>query len=408
MATFSPLRAPAEPTTPPPPAGRPPAPAPPGSPNAPRSWHRFWWVPAAVLLVGLLAGAFFFVLSARASISADGAGLARIGLPLGGGRIVSVSVVGGREHKLVAARVVDGDLLVAKRPVAADEPLQIRVVIRRPGWISWADSKPQTLTLSYVTPAASSLTHYLTVAKGAGVRLRFKAPIEAYEVGSSPTRLTRHVLRSPTDSVPLPRTGAAGTVYVAAQIHRWERSPSAQISYFPAGRSASALADPAPGTSIKPATPIRITFSRPVDRGTGPPHADPDPCHQRQLEAGLQPHRPVHADRVRLRPQRARPSRAAQRRAPRRRPVDNRQFRQLDDSQRLRDPRPAAAGRARLPAARVQIPGQGRPTHTDRAGGRGRRSTGRQVRMALLGRAASSSRHSGSPAATEWSPRARS
>ena len=113
------------------------------------------------------------------------------------------------------------------------------------------------------------MTHYLTVAKGAGVRLRFKAPIEAYEVGSSPTRLTRHVLRSPTDSVPLPRTGAAGTVYVAAQIHRWERSPSAQISYFPAGRSASALADPAPGTSIKPATPIRITFSRPVDRVLG-------------------------------------------------------------------------------------------------------------------------------------------
>jgi L,D-transpeptidase catalytic domain len=225
-----------------------------------------------VVLVVVMAvvGALALVLvSAKASIERDGAGLARIGMPLGGGKIVSISVIGGRERKLVPVKVTGGDLIVAKRPVAADERLSIRVVIRRPGWISWLDGKHQTLTLSYVTPAASAMSHYLTVARGSRLRLRFRAPIEAYEVGTDPAKLTRHVLRAPASSIDLPQSGPAGTLYLAAQIHRWESSPSAQISYFPAGGSATAIAQPAPGTAITPATPIRISFSKPVSKVLG-------------------------------------------------------------------------------------------------------------------------------------------
>jgi L,D-transpeptidase catalytic domain len=178
-------------------------------------------------------------------------------------------VIGGRGRKVLPVRVTDGLLIIAKRPVPANEHLRIRVVIRRPGWISWLDGKHQTLTLSYVTPTASARTHYLTVGKGSRLRLRFKAPIEAYKVGTEPARLTRHVLRSPASSVPLPQSGPAGSLYVAAQIHRWEKSSTAQISYFPAGGSASAVAEPAPGTPITPATPIRISFSKPVAKVLG-------------------------------------------------------------------------------------------------------------------------------------------
>jgi hypothetical protein len=226
---------------------------------------------AAVVLAALaVAGALAVVLvSAKASIERTDAGLARIGMPLGGARIVSVSVIGGRERKLIPVRVTDGMLIIAKRSVPANEQLRIRVVIRRPGWISWLSGKHQTLTLSYVTPTASATTHYLTTGQSSGLRLRFKAPIEAYEVGTEPAKLTRHVLRSPESSVPLPRSGPAGSLYVAAQIHPWEKSPTAQISYFPAGGSASAVAEPAPGTPITPATPIRISFSKPVAKVLG-------------------------------------------------------------------------------------------------------------------------------------------
>jgi hypothetical protein len=207
--------------------------------------------------------------SAKASIERDDAGLARIGMPLGGGRIVSVSVIGGRARRPLPVRIADGSLIVASRPVPANEHVRIRVVIRRPGWISWLGDQHQTLTLSYVTPTASATTHYLTVAKGGRLRLRFKTPVEAYEIGTDPAKLTRHVLRSPATSVPLPQTGPAGSLYVSAQIHRWERSATAQITYFPAGGSVSAVADPAPGTPITPATPIRISFSKPVAKVLG-------------------------------------------------------------------------------------------------------------------------------------------
>jgi hypothetical protein len=252
-----------------PPAPPPAPPTPVGGRPAPR--RRGWVIAAiALLLLVAIAGALAIVLvSAKASIERDDAGLARIGMPLGGGKIVSVSVVGGREHKLVPVRVTHDDLIVATQPVPANERLQIRAVIRRPGWLAWLDGKHQTVTMSYVTPTASTRTHYLTVGPGHPLQLRFKTPIRAYEVGTDPGKLTRHVLRAPAKSVPLPQSGPAGTVYVAAQIQPWERSSSAEINYFPAGSAASAVAEPAPGTSITPATPIRISFSKPVSKVLG-------------------------------------------------------------------------------------------------------------------------------------------
>jgi L,D-transpeptidase catalytic domain len=276
MATFSPLRAPLEPPAPlptlRPPTSRPPTlrpPTPTPTSSEPQRFRGAWWVIAAVVLAALAGALAIVLVSAKASIERDDAGLARIGMPLGGGRIVSMSVIGGRGRKPLPVRVTDGSLIIAERPVPANEHLRIRVVIRRPGWISWLDGKRETLTLSYVTPTASTRTHYLTVGRDGRLRLRFKAPIEAYEVGTEPAKLTRHVLRSPASSVPLPQSGPAGSLYVAAQVRRWEKSPTAQISYFPSGGSASAVEQPTPGAPITPVTPIRISFSKPVAKVLG-------------------------------------------------------------------------------------------------------------------------------------------
>jgi peptidoglycan hydrolase-like protein with peptidoglycan-binding domain len=264
VATFSPLKPPSEPRR---------SQAPLSGATINREGvkrRRRWMLPAGVFLVlvavlGVLALVF---VSAKASLEADASGIAKVGMPLGGGKIVSVSVIGGREQKLVPVNVV-GSEIVAKQPVPANETVKVRVVIKRPGWIAWLAGKTQTLTLTYTTPTASTKTHYLTLHKGSPLTLSFKQPVAAYEYGTSPNKLTRKVLRSPSASVTLPHTGVAGTLFVAAQIHPWESSSTAQISYFPGGGTATAVASPKPGATINPTTPITINFSKPVSKVLG-------------------------------------------------------------------------------------------------------------------------------------------
>src|ERR1700753_768452 len=101
-------------------------------------------------------------------------------MPRAGGKTEPLSVIGGRERKLVAVRV-KGDMIVARKPVPANDPLKIQVVIKRPGWVSWLSGKTETLTLKYTTPTASTKTHFITVSKNGPLKLRFKAPISVYE-----------------------------------------------------------------------------------------------------------------------------------------------------------------------------------------------------------------------------------
>jgi L,D-transpeptidase catalytic domain len=264
VATFSPLKPPSEPRRFQSPLQ--------GAPNngGGTKRRRRWLLPAGIVAIVLIVLAAFAVvlMSAKASLEQTSDGLAKVGMPLGGGKIISVSVIGGRERKLVPIKVV-GDEIVAKQPVPANDPLKVRVVIKRPGWISWLSGKTETLTLKYVTPTASTRTHFITLKKGAPLQLHFKAPIEAYEYGATARSLKRKVLHHPSDVITLPHTAQAGTLYVAAQIHKWETSPSAQISYFPGGRDATAVSYPKPGSTINPTTPITLSFSKPVSKVLG-------------------------------------------------------------------------------------------------------------------------------------------
>ena len=58
-------------------------------------------------------------------------------------------------------------------------------------------------------------------------------------------------------------------MWVAGLPRTWERSTPTLISWFPAGATVAAVADPSPGTAIKPNTPITLTFSKPVDQALG-------------------------------------------------------------------------------------------------------------------------------------------
>jgi hypothetical protein len=58
-------------------------------------------------------------------------------------------------------------------------------------------------------------------------------------------------------------------VAVAAAPRTWETSGARTVSWFPTGSAASAVASPAPGGTIRPTTPITLTFSSSVKQALG-------------------------------------------------------------------------------------------------------------------------------------------
>jgi hypothetical protein len=221
-----------------------------------------------VVLVGLAVVAFVFG-AAKASLTLDSQAIAKIGMPLGGGSIESVSVVTGPHSRPVPINVQGDPVIYPKGLIPANERISIQVVIKRPGWISWLTGSKQRLDLTMTTPVASLRSHYITIAHDAQLHLHFKHPIEAFSYGSA-GHLKRHVLSKPRSVVTLPHQGDAGSIFVSAAPRSWESSQQAMVSWFPAGGSASAVASPAPGTQIKPSTPIRLNFSKPVAKALGP------------------------------------------------------------------------------------------------------------------------------------------
>ncbi len=233
------------------------------------SWQRHRgrgrYVVAGVMLaaVAVAVAAGILLTSAKATLSSDPSAIAKIGMPLGGGTVESVSAVMGPQRQPVPVTVRDGRIY-PRHLIAADQRLSVHVVVKRPGWISWLAGSRQQLDLTITTPVASLRAHYVTVSHRAPLRLDFKAPVSAYSYGASPGHLKRVVMKSPGTSIVLPHSGVAGTVFVSAQPRSWEKSASALVSWFPAGNAATVVANPAPGARILPGTNITLTFSKPV------------------------------------------------------------------------------------------------------------------------------------------------
>ncbi len=221
----------------------------------------------ALVVLGI-AAVLVAVASASATLSVDSAALAKVGMPLGGGRIESVSVVTGPNSRPIPV-VLRGDTIWPRGKIRAGEIVSVQVVVRRPGWISWLTGARQRVDLSLTTPTASPIHTYLTLGLGSQLRLSFDHPVTAVAYGISPSLLHRRLLGAPTTQVVLPRTGLAGTVWVAATPRPWERGHVTAVSWFPAGAATAAVASPAPGSTIGPATPITLTFSKSVSAALG-------------------------------------------------------------------------------------------------------------------------------------------
>jgi hypothetical protein len=225
------------------------------------------FIAGAVVLIALLAlgaGAVALV-SSKPTLIGDPTALARIGLPLGGGKIESVSAVTGPNRRSVPVYVSGRQIWPSKR-IRAGQTLSIDVVIARPGWNAWLTGKTQRLHVALTAPRARLINHFLTVASGQPLRLLFAHPVATFSAGGSPASLRRQTLASPQSEVTLARTAPAGTIWVAAAPRSWETSAPALVSWFPAGAATSAVASPAPGSTIRANTPITMTFSQPVSQ----------------------------------------------------------------------------------------------------------------------------------------------
>ena len=243
----------------------------PGAGGAGGASRRFrpgrYLIGGALLVIAVVAAGALVLVSARASLTGDQVALAQVGMPLGGGSIQSVTAVTGPNSPPVPLEI-RGSQIWPVHLIPANETLSIQVVVKRPGWISWLAGKTQKLHLSVTTPTASLDSHYLTLAAGAPLRLHFKAPVRSYAYGS-PGHLQRHVLAAPSSVVTLPRSAEAGSIFVSATPRSWESSGARLVDWFPAGAGATVVADPAPGSTIKPGTSIMLTFSKPIANALG-------------------------------------------------------------------------------------------------------------------------------------------
>jgi Putative peptidoglycan binding domain/L,D-transpeptidase catalytic domain len=237
----------------------------------PRRVRRRWpYVAGGILLIAIAAvvAAGVALETSKPTLTSDPVALAKIGLPLGGAKIESVSAVTGPANDQVPVHRTGRQIWPSKK-IHAGQTLTIDVVVRRPGWNAWLTGKTQRLELKVTAPRARLLNHFLTVRSGQSLLLKFAQPVATFSSGSSPTRLHRQTFGAPQSQVTLARTAPAGTIWVAAAPRAWETSKPALVSWFPGGAGSSALASPTPGSTIKANTPITLTFSKPYRKALG-------------------------------------------------------------------------------------------------------------------------------------------
>jgi len=229
----------------------------------------------AVLLVAVVV-VFIVFATSQPSVSADSTALARVNMALGGGKVLSVRVMGPKGRAIPVT--VTGGRIVPKVKLRPDERLSIVAVVQRPGWIGWLAGSRDTEKLSLYTPTTSLDSQYLTLAAGAPLRLSFSHPITTFAYGQ-PGSLRHRIYSRPQRGVTIAPPASAGTLAVAAAPRAWETASTTFVTWFPAGAPSSAVLSPSPGTQILSSTPISLTFSKPYAQilGGSMPKLSPDP-----------------------------------------------------------------------------------------------------------------------------------
>jgi hypothetical protein len=216
----------------------------------------------AVTLVLVAAAAAVVLLWSGASLTSDTTALARVSVQPFGGSIerVEASGPGGRHIPLA----VEGGRLTPLHQLKPGEQVSVEVLVRRPGYLSWALGATRTEHLTLTTPVARVSDRWMTVKPGSPVRVSFDQPVSTIAHGSSvPSKA--QALTHAQSVVSLGRQSVTGTTEIAVAPRRWETlGHPTQVSWFPPSHAPVMVALPAAGSRIGPASKLYITFSKPI------------------------------------------------------------------------------------------------------------------------------------------------
>ncbi len=218
----------------------------------------------AVMIVAVAAAALAW---SGVTLASDPAALARVTVQPLGGTIEHVQAFGPDGQSVPLT--VNGSRLTPLRQLTPGELVSVDVVVRRPGWLSWALGSKRSEHLTLRAPVAHVTERWMTVAQGSQVRVSFDQPVSAIAYGST-GHLTSHALSEAQSSISLGAQAQTGAIEVAAAARPWEKiGAPTLVSWFPPSRSPVMVAVPAAGARIAPATPLELTFSKPVTEVLG-------------------------------------------------------------------------------------------------------------------------------------------
>jgi hypothetical protein len=201
------------------------------------------------------------------TLASDPTALARVSVQPLGGTIERVQAFGPGGRRVPLA--IHAGRLTPLMLLTPGEQVSVNVVVRRPGWLSWALGSQRSEHLTLHAPVAQLSERWMTVTAGSAVRISFDQPVSAVSYGS-PGHLLQRKLRIPQSSISIGAQASTGAIAVAAAPRSWERTgPPGLISWFPPSQSPVMVSVPAAGTRISPATPIDLTFSKPVSEVLG-------------------------------------------------------------------------------------------------------------------------------------------
>jgi L,D-transpeptidase-like protein len=216
---------------------------------------------AAVAVIVIAYAVAAFALSG-ASVGADSSALARVDVEAFGGTVERVKAT-GPNGRPIPVSFHDGRL-TPRRDLEPGERVVVEVVVRRPGWIGWVAGSEERKRIVLRAPRAQVGARWLTVAKDGVPRIAFDRAVHSVAYGT-PGELTHRTFDHPRRSIVVGSGHPAGSVVVAAAPRPWERLGSFQsVTWFPASSSPVVAAGPEPGAEVSPATPLRLTFSKPV------------------------------------------------------------------------------------------------------------------------------------------------
>jgi hypothetical protein len=224
-------------------------------------------VAATFVIVVIIALVVAVLAWSGVTLASDSTALARVSVQPLGGTIERVQAFGPGGQRVPLA--IHEGRLTPLTLLTPGEQVSVNVVVRRPGWLSWALGSQRSEHLTLRAPVAQLSERWMTVTAGSAVRISFDQPVSAVSYGS-PGHLLQRKLRVPQSSISIGAQASTGAIAVAAAPRSWEKTgPPGLISWFPPSQSPVMVSVPAAGTRISPATPIDLTFSKPVSEVLG-------------------------------------------------------------------------------------------------------------------------------------------